>query len=244
MPPRWRVKQSKLLSDVTNSVHYARLTTSRNVAQHWETWHTLLINVNKHRKQQNLILVCEQSAYRRLLVPVFPFCCNVPKLASYLGTRYSTIFECWKAVKSRISWLPVTSKKSQPACHTVMAFTSFRLSRTLKQNCVSKEDIPLIVAATVFLINNWSNWRPVSSKKTSELGRFCHRSYVSPGMTLITVNSTFFRVLTLVIALYRGLSVQDRKLLLSNDEVRKWCDLTPSDRTEFSLRTKITDSFT
>ena len=159
-----RLKQSKLLSDVTNSVHYARLTTSRNVAQHWETWHTLLINVNKHRKQQNLILVCEQSAYRRLLVPVFPFCCNVPKLASYLGMRYSTIFECWKAVNSRISWLPVTSKKSQPACHTVMAFTSFRLSRTLKQNCVSKEDIPLIVAATVFLINNWSNWRPVSSK--------------------------------------------------------------------------------
>jgi len=39
-----RLKQSKLLSDVTNSVHYARLATRRNVPQHCDTQR----NTDKH----------------------------------------------------------------------------------------------------------------------------------------------------------------------------------------------------
>jgi len=47
--------------------------------------------------------------------------------------------------------------KSQLACHTVMTFTSFRLSRTLPLNYRSDKDIPVILTATVFLISICSN---------------------------------------------------------------------------------------
>jgi hypothetical protein len=49
-----RLKQSKLLSDVTNCVFYARLATRRNVAQHCETQRTkchALIYVNKNTEK-------------------------------------------------------------------------------------------------------------------------------------------------------------------------------------------------